>query len=53
MHRRIRRAPDQTDAKILMHSDGSIRDILADLIDIGVDPINPFKCLPKGWTLRS
>mgnify|MGYP000854168431 CR=1 FL=1 len=30
-----------TDAKVVMHSDGSIRSLIPDLIDIGVDVINP------------
>jgi uroporphyrinogen decarboxylase len=38
----------KTDAKILVHSDGSIREILADLIDIGVDAINPVQVSAKG-----
>ena len=32
---------DNTDAKAVMHSDGSIYDLIPDLIDIGVDAINP------------
>ena len=32
---------DNTDAKVVMHSDGAIYDLIPDLIDIGVDAINP------------
>ena len=32
---------DYTDAKAVMHSDGAIRALIPDLIDIGVDAINP------------
>ncbi len=32
---------DNTDAKAVMHSDGAISDLIPDLIDIGVDAINP------------
>ncbi len=32
---------DNTDAKVVMHSDGAISDFIPDLIDIGVDVINP------------
>ena len=38
----------KTSAKILMHSDGSIRELLPDLIEIGVDAINPVQVSAKG-----
>jgi uroporphyrinogen decarboxylase len=33
----------KTKAKVLMHSDGSIYPIIGDLIDIGVDALNPIQ----------
>ena len=48
-HRRlVETIKKRTAAKILMHSDGSIRDILGDLIEIGVDAINPVQVSAKG-----
>jgi uroporphyrinogen decarboxylase len=38
----------KSDAKILLHSDGSIREYLSDFIDIGVDAINPVQVSCKG-----
>ena len=32
---------DNTDAKVVMHSDGAIFDLIPDLIDIGVEVMNP------------
>jgi uroporphyrinogen decarboxylase len=41
-HRRLVEATKRkTDAKVLLHSDGSIYALLTDLVDIGVDAINP------------
>ncbi len=37
-----------TDAKVIMHSDGSIRELLADIIDCGVDVINPVQTNAQG-----
>lgn len=39
---------DNTDAKVMMHSDGAIYDLIPDLIDIGVDVINPVQTTAKG-----
>ncbi len=41
-HRKLVEAiKSKTDAKVLMHSDGSIYPLIGDLIDIGVDALNP------------
>ncbi len=41
-HRRLVEAiKSKTAAKVLIHSDGSIYDIVGDLIDIGIDVLNP------------
>ena len=40
---------DNTDAKVVMHSDGSIYDLIPDLIDIGVDAINPVQT--TAWSM--
>jgi uroporphyrinogen decarboxylase len=41
-HRRLVEAiKSKTDAKVLIHSDGSVYDIIGDLIDIGIDVLNP------------
>jgi uroporphyrinogen decarboxylase len=37
-----------TDAKIYMHSDGAIFDLIPDLIDAGVDILNPVQPLAAG-----
>ncbi|MDP7533337.1 MAG: uroporphyrinogen decarboxylase family protein, partial [SAR202 cluster bacterium] len=37
-----------TDAKIVMHSDGAIFDLIPDLIDIGIDGINPVQTTAWG-----
>jgi uroporphyrinogen decarboxylase len=42
------RIKSKTAAKILHHSDGAIKPILASLIDIGVDAINPLQVSAKG-----
>ena len=39
--RMVEAIKSNTKAKVLMHSDGSIYDLLPDLIDIGVEAINP------------
>ncbi len=36
------------DVKVLMHCDGAIRPIIPDLIDIGVDILNPIQTVVKG-----
>lgn len=38
----------KTNAKVFMHSCGAIYDIIPDLIDIGVDILNPIQPLAKG-----
>lgn len=41
-HRRLVEAiKSKTKAKVLIHSDGAIYDIIGDLIDIGIDVLNP------------
>jgi uroporphyrinogen decarboxylase len=48
-HRRLVEAiAAKTDAKVMVHSDGSIRELLADFIDIGVQVINPVQISAKG-----
>jgi uroporphyrinogen decarboxylase len=42
----------KTDARIYMHSDGSIYDIIPDLIEIGVDGLNPVQYTAKGMELE-
>jgi len=42
------RIKSKTGAKILHHSDGAIKPILADLVDIGIDAINPLQVTAKG-----
>ncbi len=37
-----------TDAPVIMHSDGSIRELLGDIIDCGVDVINPVQTNAEG-----
>ena len=37
-----------TDAKVMVHSDGTIRELLADFIEIGVQVINPVQVSAKG-----
>ncbi len=37
----IRFIKARTDARIFMHSDGSVHDVIPDLIDVGVDALNP------------
>jgi uroporphyrinogen decarboxylase len=38
-----------TKAKVLMHCDGAIRPIIPDLIEIGVDILNPIQTVVKGF----
>jgi uroporphyrinogen decarboxylase len=38
-----------TDAKVVMHSDGAIYHLIPDLIDIGVDVINPVQT--TAWSM--
>jgi uroporphyrinogen decarboxylase len=48
-HRRLVEAiQKRTDAKVMVHSDGSIRELLADLVDIGVQVINPVQVSAAG-----
>jgi len=52
LHKRlIDHIRSKTNAKIYMHSDGSIYDILPDFIEIGVDGINPVQYTAKGMEL--
>jgi len=37
-----------TDAKLLLHSDGSIAPLIGDLIDVGVDALNPIQVSAAG-----
>ena len=47
-HRRLVEAiKSRTDAKVLMHSDGSVYDLIPDFIDIGVDALNPVQVSAK------
>lgn len=48
-HRRLMEViKKKSDAKVLLHSDGSIREYLPDFIDIGIDAINPVQLSCKG-----
>ena len=42
---------DNTDAKVVMHSDGAIHALIPDLIDIGVDAINPVQT--TAWNMNA
>jgi uroporphyrinogen decarboxylase len=42
---------DHTDAKVVMHSDGAIYDLIPDLIEIGVDAINPVQT--TAWKMEA
>lgn len=44
---------NKTSARVMMHSDGSIREILWDLVDIGVEVINPVQTTAKGMDSRN
>ncbi len=47
-HRRLVEATKRkTGAKVLMHSDGSVYSLIPDLIDIGVDALNPVQVSAK------
>jgi uroporphyrinogen decarboxylase len=52
-HRRLVEAiKSKTGAKVLLHSDGSVYSIIADLIDIGVDALNPVQVSAAGMDSR-
>ena len=54
LHRRlINHIRSKTNAKVYMHSDGSIMPILPDLIEIGVDGINPVQYTARGMALEN
>lgn len=38
----------KANVKVLLHSDGAIKDIIPDLIDVGVDILNPIQVSAKG-----
>ncbi len=38
----------KTDAKVMVHSDGSIRELLGDFVEIGIDGINPVQVSAAG-----
>lgn len=38
----------KADVKVLLHSDGAIKDIIPDLVDVGVDILNPIQVSAKG-----
>jgi uroporphyrinogen decarboxylase len=40
-HRLIEAVKSKSDAKVLLHSDGSVYALLGDFVDIGVDALNP------------
>jgi hypothetical protein len=48
----FRRVRELTQAKLMFHSCRSIVDILVDLVDIGVDIINPVQATVAAWTRR-
>lgn len=41
-----------TDATVLLHSDGSLRQLLPDLVEIGIDAINPVQTTAAGMDSR-
>lgn len=41
-----------TDATVLLHSDGSLRELLRDLVEIGIDAINPVQTTAAGMDSR-
>ena len=48
-HRRLVESIRQTpDTRVVVHSDGSIRELLPDFIEIGIDAINPVQVAAKG-----
>jgi uroporphyrinogen decarboxylase len=46
-------ARDRCDALILLHTDGAVRDLIPDLIEMGVDAINPVQVSAKGMDARA
>lgn len=53
-HRRwIEFVKRRTRAKVFLHSDGAIRDILPDLIEIGLDVLNPLQASARGMEPES
>jgi len=38
----------KADVKVLLHSDGAIREIISDIIDCGIDILNPIQVLARG-----
>ena len=54
LHKRlIDHIQSKTDAKVYMHSDGSIFPIIPDLIEIGVDGLNPVQYTAKDMRLET
>jgi len=48
-HRRLVEAiKSKTDAKVLLHSDGAVYEIIGDFIDIGVEALNPIQVSARG-----
>jgi uroporphyrinogen decarboxylase len=43
----------RTDAKIMIHSDGAIETFIQDLIDVGIDVLNPIQPLAKGMDTKN
>ncbi len=43
---------ERVDASLILHSDGAIRPVIEDLIDIGVDALNPVQFTAKGMDIR-
>jgi uroporphyrinogen decarboxylase len=50
--RLVETVKSKTDAKVLLHSDGAIFALIPDLIDIGVDAINPVQVSAAGMDSR-
>jgi len=48
--RLVRIVRKHSKAKIYFHSCGAIREYIPDLIEIGVDALNPCRCTPAAWT---
>jgi uroporphyrinogen decarboxylase len=46
--RLVRAIKERADCRVVMHSDGGIRDILVDFIEIGIDAINPVQVTCAG-----
>ncbi len=52
-HRRyVEAIKSKTNAKVLLHSDGAIAPLIPDLIEIGIDAINPIQVSAKGMNAR-